>query len=344
MTTMKLRTANCLIWKGYRAVCGRAGVKTAEYAVTFFCIITLNFLLPRLMPGDPFTFLSANADEVAVIYSEEQLAKYKAYYGLDKPLAGQYISYLGNLLQGNLGYSIYYHEPVLAIIGRRALWTVPLVLASLALSCTAGIILGTISAWLRDKPADRILYGGMICFAEIPSFIVGLLLLFAGAAWLGWFPLSGGITPFAVFASPLDRAWDILHHAALPVLTLALARLGEFYLITRGSMLSVLAKDYMRTARGKGLSSTRILFGHALRNAAIPVVTRVFLSLGTVFGGAVLVENVFNYPGVGQLMRESVMLRDYVLIQGIFLFFAVSVLFMNFMADLIYRKLDPRVD
>ncbi|HBS60728.1 MAG TPA: ABC transporter permease [Firmicutes bacterium] len=340
---MKSRTANFPIWKTYRAVYGRACIKTAEYAVTFFCIISLNFFLPRLMPGDPFTFLSANSDEISVAYSEEQLAKYKAYYGLDKPLASQYVNYLGNLLRGNIGYSIYYHEPVLTIIGRRALWTIALVAASLALSCAAGIILGGISAWQRDKAADGILYYFMICFAEIPSFIIGLLLLFAGAAWLGWFPLSGGITPFAAFTSPFSKALDILHHAALPVVTLTLARLGEFYLITRGSMLSVLSKDYISTARGKGLSNRRILFGHALRNAAIPVVTRVFLSLGTVFGGAVLVENVFNYPGVGQLMRESVMLRDYVLIQGIFLFFAVSVLLMNFAADLLYKKLDPRV-
>lgn len=343
MTTMKSRIANFRTWKANRSAYVRVCTKIVEYAVTFFCIITLNFFIPRLMPGDPFTFLSSNADEVAVAYSEEQVERYKTYYGLDKPLSSQYRDYICNMLRGDIGYSIYYNESVLGIISDRMLWTIALVIVSLALSCIIGIILGSLSAWHRNSAVDKGLYYVMICFSEIPSFIIGLLLLFIGAAWLGWFPLSGGISPFAVFASPFSKSMDIAHHAVLPVLTLALARLGEFYLITRGSMLTVLSRDYMRTARGKGLSNGRILFGHALRNAAIPVVTRVFLSLGTVFGGAVLVENVFHYPGVGQLMRESVMLRDYVLIQGIFLFFAVTVLLMNFAADIIYRKLDPRV-
>lgn len=218
-----------------------------------------------------------------------------------------------------------------------------LVVVSLTVSCVLGLILGSLAAWNRNNAFDRYLYLVMICFSEIPAFLMGLLLLFAGAAWLGWFPLAGGTSTFAVFATPVQQALDIVHHAVLPVITLVLARLGEFFMIARSSMLTVLSKDYMRTARGKGLSKSRILFVHALRNAAIPVITRMFLSLGTVFGGAVLVENVFNYPGVGQLMRESVMLRDYILMQGIFMFFAVSVLTMNFVADMLYKKLDPRI-
>ncbi len=322
---------------------GRAAKKLVEYLITFFCIVTLNFFLPRLMPGDPFTFVSGEVDEVTVTCSEEQLVKYKEYYGLDQPLSKQYVDYISKLMCGDIGYSIYYNEDVLTLLGKRALWTIVLVVVAILLSCVLGIMLGSISAWNRNNYLDRFLYYWMICTSEIPSFLIGLLLLFVGAAWLDWFPLSGGISTFAVFHSPWNKVLDLVHHAVLPIITLVVARLGSFYMISRSSMLTVLSKDYMRTARGKGLSWQRLLFVHALKNAAIPVVTRVFLSLGTVFAGAVLVENVFNYPGIGQLMRESVMLRDYVLIQGIFLFFAISVLTMNFVADLIYKKLDPRV-
>ena len=315
-----------------------------DYILAFLIIVTLNFFLPRLMPGDPFTFLSANAGEIMVTYSEEQINRYKAYYGLDQPLFRQYLSYLSSLLRGNIGYSIYYNENVMRIVMDRARWTLAIVTAALILSSLMGTILGCFSAWFRNGPCDKVLYSVMIMGVEIPPFLTGTVLLFCGGAWLGWFPLSGGMSVFTAFGSPLDRAGDLLHHAALPVATLAMARIGEFYLLARGNMIMVLTRDYIRTARGKGLTQRRILFRHALKNASIPIVTRIFLSLGTAFGGALLVENVFNYPGLGRLMREAVFNRDYPLIQGIFLLVAVSVLSMNLAADLIYKKLDPRVE
>jgi peptide/nickel transport system permease protein len=315
-----------------------------DYILAFLIIVTLNFFLPRLMPGDPFTFLSANAGEIMVTYSEEQINRYKAYYGLDQPLFRQYLSYLSSLFRGNIGYSIYYNENVMRIVMDRARWTLAIVTAALILSSLMGTILGCFSAWFRNGPCDKVLYSVMIMGVEIPPFLTGTVLLFCGGAWLGWFPLSGGMSVFTAFGSPLDRAGDLLHHAALPVATLAMARLGEFYLLARGNMIMVLTRDYIRTARGKGLTQSRILFRHALKNASIPIVTRIFLSLGTAFGGALLVENVFNYPGLGRLMREAVFNRDYPLIQGIFLLVAVSVLSMNLAADLIYKKLDPRVE
>jgi peptide/nickel transport system permease protein len=315
-----------------------------DYFLAFLIIITLNFFLPRLMPGDPFIFLSSNEGEITVTYSEEQIEKYKAYYGLDRPLWQQYLSYLNNLLRGNIGYSIYYNEAVLQVVIDRARWTLAIVIAALSLSFLLGTVLGCLSAWFRNGPFDKLLYSLMIVGAEIPPFLTGTVLLFCGGAWLGWFPLSGGMSVFAVFGSPVDRLGDLLSHAVLPVTTLALARLGEFYFLARGNMITVLTRDYIRTARGKGLAKGRILFRHALKNASIPIVTRAFLSLGVAFGGALLVENVFNYPGLGRLMREAVFNRDYPLIQGIFLLVAVAVLSMNLVADLIYRKLDPRVE
>ncbi len=313
------------------------------YLLTFLIIITLNFFIPRLMPGDPFTSLSSEEGDITVIYSEEQIERYKRYYGMDRPIAEQYIGYLKNLLKGNLGYSIYYNQEVVSILKNRVPWTVAIVICSLIISSFLGTILGSISAWFRNSKLDKILYISMVFISEVPAFLMGILLLFFMAGRWGLFPLSGGMSMFTQYSTKCEVILDILHHAILPVMTLSIAKLGEFYLISRSSMLSVMSKDYMKTARGKGLKSRRILFRHGLKNSILPVITRIFLSLGSIFGQAVLIENIFNYPGIGTLMRQGVMVRDYVLIQGIFLFVAITVLTMNFIADLIYKKLDSRV-
>lgn len=313
------------------------------YLLVLLIIITINFFLPRLMPGDPFLYLSVEDGNVSSTFSEEQVVQYKTYYGLDKPLAAQYLSYLAKLARGDLGYSIYFNTSVLEIITSRVPWTIFIVLTSLLLSSLIGVSAGVVSAWLRGKPADTLLYSGMILLSEIPAFLLGVLLLFIFAAKLRWFPLSGGVSPFLSFSSNFDYLKDLLNHAALPVITLTLTRLGGFYLLSRNSMLTVIAKNFMTTARAKGLKKNRILFRHALRNALPPIITRIFMSLGTFFGGAVLIENVFNYPGIGRLMREAVVVRDYVLIEGIFLFITVTVLLMNFLADAVHKKFDPRV-
>lgn len=318
-------------------------IKAFEYGMTLFLILTFNFLIPRMMPGDPFTFLSSGEGETNITYSQQEIEQYKAYYGLDQPLFKQYVDYLTHLLRGNIGYSIYYHDQVLDIIGTRVLWTLSIVMAAILISFLIGTLLGSLSAWYRDRRLDQILYAAMIPLSEIPPFLIGVFFLFILAAQLGWFPISGGMTTFAVYGSPVERWADLVHHAILPVFTLSFVRLGEFYLLSRNGMITVLSKDYMRTARAKGLPKVRLLFRHALKNAFPPILTRVFLSLGGLFGGAILVENIFQYPGIGILMREAVMVRDYALIQGIFLLIAITVLSMNFVADFLYRKLDPRL-
>ena len=314
-----------------------------HYPLVFLLIITINFFLPRLMPGDPFLFLSVTDDVSDIIYTEEQIAEYKAYYGLDKPLGIQYLNYLGGLARGYLGYSIYYNRNVTEIILSRIPWTLFIVSVSLFLSSLIGIVTGSISAWFRKKSVDPALYFMMIVFSEIPAFLLGVFFLFLFAARLRWFPLSGGITPFARFHSYAGVLGDLLRHAALPVATLTLTRMGEFYLLSRNSMIAVLTKSYITTARTKGLKRRRIIFRHALRNALPPVVARIFMSLGMLFGGSVLVENVFDYPGIGRLMREAVIVRDYVLIQGIFFCITIAVLLMNLLADFVYRRMDPRL-
>ncbi len=314
-----------------------------HYLLVLLAVITINFFLPRLMPGDPFLYLSVEEGEVAAAFSEEQIAQYKAYYGMDKPLYMQFYDYILKLLQGDLGYSIYYNTSVLEMILLRIPWTIFIVLCALFLSSFFGTLLGAISARLREKPADKFMYLFMVVFSEIPSFLLGIVFLFVLAAKLKWFPLSGGITIFAPHTSMLSYMGDLLHHAALPIITLTPAGLGNFYILARNSMLTVLSKDYINTAKAKGLKKWQILYKHALRNALPPIIARIFLSLGSLFGGAVLIENVFAYPGVGKLMREAVLKRDYVLIQGIFLTVAVTMLLMNWLADVIYKKLDPRV-
>lgn len=318
--------------------------KIVKLLLTFFVIITLNFSLPRLMPGDPFYFLSSEQGDIAITYSEEEIQRQKAYYGLDKPILVQYGNYLINLGRGDLGYSIYFGNDVWTIIKNRIPWSVSLVLLSIILGGLIGILLGCLSAWQRQRTLDKILYSTMVFVSEIPPFLIGILFLFTLAAQQGLFPLSGGMTPFADYASWTDRILDLVHHGFLPALTLSVVQMGGFFLIARNSMISVMNKDYITTAKAKGLGTWRILFRHALSNAALPIVTRVFSSLGQAVGGTILVENVYKYPGLGLLMRQAVLVRDYPLVQGIFLTVTLFVLIMNTAADIMYKKLDPRIN
>ncbi|HHV34601.1 MAG TPA: ABC transporter permease [Syntrophomonadaceae bacterium] len=315
-----------------------------EYAITIWVVITLNFLLPRLIPGDPFLILtSQDAEDEEIVLSEEQREFLFQYYGLDQPVYKQYFIYLRELVRGNMGFSVYYKQPVSQIVMHRLPWTIFMVLSAVFLSTLIGTILGCLSAWHREKWVDKSLFLFMIIFSEIPSFLLGLILLFVFAAGLGLFPLAGAVTHFADFQSGWEKIWDVIHHAFLPVTALTISHLGGTYLLGRNSMTTVLEKDYLRTAWAKGLPKKRVIFRHALKNALLPIVTRVFLSLGSLVGGAILVENVFSYPGLGTLMRESVRVQDYPVIQGIFLVVTICVLVANFFADVVYRKIDPRV-
>ncbi len=317
--------------------------KLTEYIVTFLIIITLNFMIPRIMPGDPFVFLSAEEGQ-EVQYTAEQRQHYIDYYGLNKSPLKQYISYVSKLIMGDLGYSIYYKKSVSSIILARLQWTLLIVIAAVILSTIIGILLGCISAWYRERFLDKVMYFNLIFISEIPSFLVGLILLFVFAAEFDLFPLAGAMDYFIDYNNYWQKFLDILHHAFLPVAALTIARISGMYLLARNSIITILRKKYLRTARAKGLKKMRIIIHYVLRNALLPIVTRIFLSLGAMLGGAILVENVFAYPGLGMLMREAVMVRDYPLIQGIFLVVTFFVLTANFIADLVYKKLDPRLN
>ncbi len=319
----------------------RWGWRVVEYAATLLIVITLVFALPRLMPGDAFG-LSTGDVEGAEGYTLQQQAYFVEYYGLDRPFLAQYGSYLAGVVRGDLGESYYFKRPVADVVAQRLPWTLLLVSGGIALSLLLGIALGSFSAWRRGGWPDRFLYVFMVAFGEIPAFMIGLVLLIGVGAGLGLFPLSGAMTPFSSDMDLLERVGDVARHAALPVLTLGLARSAGIYLLVRNSLGTVLTRDYMVTARAKGLAPRRIRYRHALRNALLPLVTRLALQMGAVVGGAVLVENVFAYPGLGALMRDAVTVRDYPLLQGIFLVMTAGVLLANLAADVAYRRLDPR--
>jgi len=314
-----------------------------EYSITILIIVTLNFFLPRLMPGDPFLYLSSEEGMEAALFSQEHREYYMQHYGLDRPVMEQYVSYLRKLLSGDMGYSIYYNEPVAAIVFERLKWSVFLMVEALVLSHVFGVVLGSISAWYRGKWVDRFLYFKLVMLSEIPDFLLAIFMLFVLAGELDLFPISGALTHFAGFANPWERLLDIAYHAILPLTALTVTRLGETYLLARNSMVTVMTKRFMDTARAKGLSGRRIIFRHALKNSILPVITRACIQFGSLAGGTILVENVFAYPGLGLLMREAIFARDYPLIQGAFLAVTAGVLLMNLLADLIYPFFDPRI-
>ncbi|QGG49058.1 ABC transporter permease [Heliorestis convoluta] len=316
--------------------------KLFEYVFTLLLIITINFFLPRLMPGDPFLNFSSNYEEVVTLYTADQLDYYRAYYGLDKPLLNQYGNYLVDLLQGDLGFSYYYQQEVTTILLQRLPWTLFLMITATLCTVLLALWLGTYSAWRKGQWQDKWLYGVLVFLGEIPSFLLGLAFLFLLAVQLDLFPMAGAMTPFVSYQSWAEQVGDLLYHAALPLLTLIIARLGEYYLLVRNTLLTIIPKDYIRTARAKALGEATIRYRHGLRNALLPLVTRVALQMGSMIGAVVLVENVFSYPGLGLLMQQAVMVRDYPLLQGIFLFLAIVVMSANVLADLVSQYLDPR--
>jgi len=310
------------------------------YAIAFAFIITLNFLLPRMMPGDPLMAIYGN--EALIAMTPQLKAELVERFALDKPLWQQFGAYLLALFRGELGYSYYYNAPVLTVILGRLPWTLLLVGTSLVLSTLLGIVLGIESGWRRGSRTDRIMLTGLMSLNGFPDFFLGMLLLIIFGVTLGILPLAGALTPYSGLSGPA-LVLDVLKHLVLPMTALTLAHLSSGYLLTRNTMITVLKEPYMLTARAKGLSPRILKYRHAGRNSMLPVVTRTGIWVGRVVTGALFVELVFAYPGVGYLTYEALLTRDYPVIQGVFLLVAISVLAANFIVDLSYPKLDPRV-
>ena len=312
-----------------------------KYIVLFFILLTIHFIMPRIMKADPFVFLSSDGTEVAS-YTEEEILKYKQYYGLDMPLWRQYLNYLFGIFTGNLGYSIYFKEKVITLIFSRLVWTAGIVIFSLCISSVLGLFLGSFSAWNYQRKMDTILYQGMVIISEIPSFLTAnMILMFFIIKWR-ILPTAGGITPFIKIEFSWNFILDIIKHAILPSLTLTFLRLPDFYFVSRSAMLQQIQKKYVETAQAKSLGDIYILMKHCLPNAINPIMTRFLLSIQTMFNATLIVENVFKYPGIGKLIRDAVFYRDYLLLQGIFLVITIFILSISLLGENFYQTIEKR--
>ncbi|WP_339013278.1 ABC transporter permease [Fusobacterium animalis] len=312
-----------------------------KYIVLFFILLTIHFILPRIMKADPFVFLSSDGTEVAS-YTEEEILKYKQYYGLDMPLWRQYLNYLFGIFTGNLGYSIYFKEKVITLIFSRLVWTAGIIIFSLCISSVFGLFLGSFSAWNCQRKIDTILYQGMVIISEIPSFLTAnMILIFFIIKW-NILPTAGGITPFIKIEFSWSFILDIIKHAILPSLTLTFLRLPDFYFVSRSAMLQQIQKKYVETAQAKSLGDIYILMKHCLPNAINPIMTRFLLSIQTMFNATLIVENVFKYPGIGKLIRDAVFYRDYLLLQGIFLVITIFILSISLLGENFYQTIEKR--
>ena len=312
-----------------------------KYIVLFFIVLTIHFILPRIMKADPFVFLSSDGTEVAS-HTEEEILKYKQYYGLDMPLWRQYLNYLLGIFTGNLGYSIYFKEKVTTLIFSRLVWTAGIVIFSLCISSVFGLFLGSFSAWNCQRKIDTIFYQGMVIISEIPSFLTAnMILMFFIIKWR-ILPTAGGITPFIKIEFSWNFILDIIKHAILPSLTLTFLRLPDFYFVSRSAMLQQIQKKYVETAQAKSLGDIYILMRHCLPNAINPIMTRFLLSIQTMFNATLIVENVFKYPGIGKLIRDAVFYRDYLLLQGIFLVITIFILTISLLGENFYQTIEKR--
>ncbi len=310
------------------------------YGVTLAAVLVIVFLLPRAMPGDPLLRLLDNGGDSPL--SEEMRATLARYYGLDRSLWEQGLGYLANLARGDLGWSISLNAPVGTLIAAHLPWTLGLMVPAILLATLISLFAGAHSGWVRNSPADRSLLIAFTLLDTLPAFLFGALLLLFFSARLGWLPLAGARTAFATYHSPWERLADILAHLVLPLATLTLTMAGRDYLLMRNSMVTILGADFMVVVRGKGLPISTQKYRHGMRNALLPVVTRLSMQMGASIGGSVLIETLFAYPGMGRLMFNAVAARDYPLLNGCFLVSSLVVLLANLAADLSYAWLDPR--
>lgn len=311
--------------------------KVAQALLTLLFVLVFNFFLFRVIPGDPAQILAR-----AKHLPKEAIEQLTEDFGLNQPIPKQFALYVEDTVTGNLGISYKFRRPVSEVIASRV-WPTVLLVGVATLAATAiGLLIGIYGAWRRGSKLDLSSLGVSLVFYAMPEFWLGILLLMGFAAGLGWFPTGGIVTPGAELTG-VGAATDVLNHLFLPAVTLTLALIGEYALIMRSSLLDVMGEDYLVTARAKGLRDALVLRRHAVRNALLPTVTLVALNLGFVVSGAITVELVFSWPGLGLLTAEAADVPDFPLLQGLFLLFSVTVILANLAADLIYGYLDPRV-
>ncbi|MDO1583820.1 ABC transporter permease [Rhizobium oryzicola] len=305
---------------------------------TVLGIVILNFFLLQFAPGDAADVMAAEAGSATV----ETMADLRSRFGLDLPVIHQLLNYLNNLAHFSLGYSPRYGMPVAELIGQRLPGTLVLMSAALLFALTIGVVLGSLMAQFSGRLPDRVLSVGSLLFYSVPGFWIGLMLILLFSVKLGWLPSGGdstigsNLTGFALLA---DKA----RYIVLPALSLSLYYLAIYARLTRAAMLEVKSQDYVRTARAKGVSPLRLVLRHILRNALIPITTLAGMHIGGMLGGAVVVETVFSWPGLGRLAFEAVMARDFSVLLGILLLSSFVVIIVNATVDLLQAWLDPRI-
>ncbi|MHC9237606.1 ABC transporter permease [Pseudooceanicola sp. 502str34] len=297
--------------------------------VMFFVAVFV-FLLLRLTPGDP---AQAVAGDQA---SLDQLEQIRETLGLNEPLSVQFLTWIGNMAQGDFGRSLISDRPVLEMIGQRLGPTVALALVAMGLTLIIALPMGVLAAWRHGGMTDRLVMAVSVIGFSVPIFVIGYILIGIFAVNLRWFPVQG-------YKALADGLWPFVHRIFLPGLALASIYIALISRMTRASMLEVLREDYVRTARAKGLPESLVLFRHALRNAAIPILTVVGTGFAMMISGVVVTETVFNIPGLGRLVVDAVLARDYPLIQAIILLTAGTYVLINLLIDLSYALTDPRI-
>ncbi len=307
--------------------------------VVLLAIVVLNFFLIRLAPGDPALVMAGEAGAG----DEAFIAQLREKFALDQPLPSQLAAYLRSMAGLDLGYSVRQQMPVATLIGERLPATLLLTGSAFAISLSLGVLLGSLAARRAGTLADTAITGFALLFYATPLFWVSLMAILLFSVRLDWLPSFGFETVGAGYTG-LSRALDIAHHLVLPAMTLGLFFMAVYVRMTRSSMLEVSRLDFVKTARAKGLTEGVIQRRHILRNALLPVVTLAGLQAGTLVGGAVLTETVFAWPGIGRLMYEALLQRDYNLLLGVFVVSSAMVLVFNLVTDVVYRAVDPRIE
>jgi peptide/nickel transport system permease protein len=301
-------------------------------------VVVLNFVLVHAAPGDPVETIAGASGGM----SSELMAELRTQYGLDRPLPVQLGVYLGKVLRGDLGYSYFFNLPVTQMIAERVPATLLLVLSSVLLAFVVGTALGVLSSRRPNGLLSQFITVLSLVGFAAPVFWIGIMLVILLASVFPILPVAG-MRSIDATGGGLADVLDVAHHLVLPTITLSLVYLAQYSRLARSSMLDVLGSDFIRTARAKGLAERVVLYKHALRNALLPVVTVLGLQFGNVLAGAILVETVFNWPGLGRLAFDSVLRRDYPTILGVLLFSSIVVVVMNQLTDLCYRLIDPRI-
>jgi peptide/nickel transport system permease protein len=309
---------------------GYLGRRVLSTIPVVLIVAVLIFMMLRLTPGDPASIIAGDAATSA------DIAEIRAKLGLSGSIFSQFFIWLGHVFQGDFGESFFYKKTVASLIADRLEPTLALSILTIILATVIAVPLGTLAAYKQGSWLDRGVMGLSVAGFSVPVFVIGYVLIYVFALKLGWFPVQGYQRLSVGF-------WGFLHRLLLPALTLAIVFIALLARMTRTSVHEVLNEDYVRTARAKGLPNLKVLVFHALRNAAVPIVTVIGISIATLLGGVVVTESVFNIPGLGRLTVDAVLARDYPTVQAVILLFSLAYVFINLVIDVLYTVLDPRI-